>query len=117
MPPQRSVPAWQPPTYPVAAPRQPWWQRDGVISRLLAAAGVAVTLIGVVMLLVLAAQAGFFGPPLRVLGGALLSGAWCLPGCGSTDDQGAKWGQLPWLPQVLQGCISMSSQPPFSTVG
>jgi hypothetical protein len=46
-----------------------------MISRLLAIAGVAVTLIGVVMLLVLAAQAGFFGPPLRVIGGAALSGA------------------------------------------
>ncbi|NMM84497.1 hypothetical protein B2J88_08985 [Rhodococcus sp. SRB_17] len=54
--------------------REPWWQRDGVISRLLAIAGVSVTLIGVVMLLVLAAQAGFFGPPLRVIGGAALSG-------------------------------------------
>ncbi|MCJ0902014.1 DUF2339 domain-containing protein [Rhodococcus sp. ARC_M6] len=54
--------------------REPWWQRDGVISRLLAIAGVSVTLIGVVMLLVLAAQSGFFGPPLRVIGGAALSG-------------------------------------------
>ncbi|WP_305082703.1 MULTISPECIES: DUF2339 domain-containing protein [unclassified Nocardia] len=54
-------------------PRTPWWQRDGVISRLLAVAGVAVTLIGVVMLLVLAAQAGFFGPVLRVVAGAVFS--------------------------------------------
>ncbi|MEC3914357.1 DUF2339 domain-containing protein [Nocardia sp. CDC160] len=55
--------------------RAPWWQREGVISRVLAVAGVAVTLIGVVMLLVLAAQAGFFGPVPRVVAGALFSGA------------------------------------------
>ncbi|WP_324188318.1 DUF2339 domain-containing protein [Nocardia higoensis] len=51
----------------------PWWQRDGMISRVLAVAGVAVTLIGVVMLLVLAAQAGFFGPVPRVVAGAVFS--------------------------------------------
>ncbi|MFI2333693.1 DUF2339 domain-containing protein [Nocardia rhamnosiphila] len=56
-----------------AAPRTPWWQREGVISRLLAVAGVAVTLIGVVMLLVLAAQAGIFGPVPRVVAGAAFS--------------------------------------------
>ncbi|NKY58688.1 DUF2339 domain-containing protein [Nocardia flavorosea] len=55
--------------------RPPWWQREGVISRLLAVAGVAVTLIGVVMLLVLAAQAGIFGPVPRVVAGAVLSAA------------------------------------------
>ncbi|WP_280500836.1 DUF2339 domain-containing protein [Nocardia farcinica] len=53
----------------------PWWQRDGVISRILAVAGVAVTLIGVVMLLVLAAQAGLFGPMPRVVAGAVFSAA------------------------------------------
>ncbi|MFD7842775.1 DUF2339 domain-containing protein [Nocardia sp. NPDC059764] len=53
--------------------REPWWQREGVISRVLAVAGVAVTLIGVVMLLVLAAQAGFFGPVPRVVAGGLFS--------------------------------------------
>lgn len=58
-----------------AAPRTPWWQREGVISRLLAVAGVAVTLIGVVMLLVLAAQAGIFGPVPRVVAGAAFSAA------------------------------------------
>ncbi|MFF0634188.1 DUF2339 domain-containing protein [Nocardia sp. NPDC004151] len=55
--------------------REPWWQREGVISRVLAVAGVAVTLIGVVMLLVLAAQAGFFGPVPRVVAGGLFSAA------------------------------------------
>lgn len=61
------------------APRQPapkaepWWQRDGVISRVLAVAGAGVTLVGVVMLLVLAAQAGWFGPELRVVAGGAFS--------------------------------------------
>ncbi|MFE3546416.1 DUF2339 domain-containing protein [Nocardia sp. NPDC059177] len=53
--------------------RTPWWQREGVISRVLAVAGVGVTLIGVLMLLVLAAQAGFFGPVARVVAGGVFS--------------------------------------------
>ncbi|MFD6389914.1 DUF2339 domain-containing protein [Nocardia sp. NPDC060259] len=57
----------------VRGPRTPWWQREGVISRVLAVAGVGVTLIGVLMLLVLAAQAGFFGPVARVVAGGVLS--------------------------------------------
>ncbi|MFB7876920.1 DUF2339 domain-containing protein [Nocardia sp. NPDC056064] len=57
----------------VPVERTPWWQREGVISRVLAVAGVGVTLIGVLMLLVLAAQAGFFGPVARVVAGAALS--------------------------------------------
>ncbi|WP_280499511.1 DUF2339 domain-containing protein [Nocardia cyriacigeorgica] len=55
--------------------RTPWWQQEGVISRVLAVAGVGVTLIGVVMLLVLAAQAGFFGPVPRVVAGVAFSAA------------------------------------------
>ncbi len=58
---------------PGRAARVPWWQREGVISRVLAVAGVGVTLVGVLMLLVLAAQAGFFGPVARVVAGAALS--------------------------------------------
>ncbi|GAB4589753.1 hypothetical protein Ntsu_75850 [Nocardia sp. IFM 10818] len=69
-------PAAQPPRrLPAREPRTPWWQREGVISRVLAVAGVGVTLIGVVMLLVLAAQAGFFGPVPRVVAGAVFSAA------------------------------------------
>ncbi|MEV6431407.1 DUF2339 domain-containing protein [Nocardia sp. NPDC051463] len=56
-------------------PHTPWWQQEGMISRMLAVAGVGVTLIGVVMLLVLAAQAGLFGPVPRVLAGAMFSAA------------------------------------------
>jgi hypothetical protein len=56
----------------VALPSAP---REGWIGKLLAAAGVAVTLIGVVLLLVLAAQAGLLAPGVRVAGGAVLAGA------------------------------------------
>ncbi|WP_431968360.1 DUF2339 domain-containing protein [Nocardia sp. bgisy134] len=66
-------PGMLPPAPSRREPHVPWWQRDGVISRVLAVAGVAVTLIGVVMLLVLAAQAGFFGPVPRVVSGAVFS--------------------------------------------
>lgn len=45
----------------------------GLIGKVLALAGVGITLIGVVLLLVLAAQAGLLSPPLRVAGGALLA--------------------------------------------
>ncbi|OBK21458.1 hypothetical protein A5634_10080 [Mycobacterium asiaticum] len=45
------------------------------IGKLLAVAGVAVTLIGVVLLLVLAAQAGLLRPEIRVAGGSALAAA------------------------------------------
>lgn len=48
---------------------------EGWIGKLLAVAGVAVTLIGVVLLLVLAAQAGFLRPEFRVAAGAALAAA------------------------------------------
>ena len=47
----------------------------GVIGRVLAAVGVGITLIGIVLLLVLAAQAGLLRPEIRVLGGAVFAGA------------------------------------------
>ncbi|WP_072713654.1 DUF2339 domain-containing protein [Rhodococcus rhodnii] len=71
-PPSPHPPAPYPPASPVPR-REPWWRRDGAISRILAAAGATVTLIGVVMLLVLAAQAGFFGPVARVASGAVVA--------------------------------------------
>ncbi|GAB10225.2 hypothetical protein GOARA_054_00005, partial [Gordonia araii NBRC 100433] len=43
------------------------------IGRVLAAVGVGVTLIGVVLLLILAAQAGLLRPEIRIVGGALLA--------------------------------------------
>lgn len=59
---------------PVMKPRKaPWWQREGVVSKLLVVAGGAITLIGVVMLLVIAARAGLLNPQVRVGGGTVLS--------------------------------------------
>ena len=61
------------PAVPAAARHQP---RDaGWIGKLLAVAGVAVTLIGVVLLLVLAAQAGILRPEIRVGAGGVLAAA------------------------------------------
>lgn len=62
-----------PPPPPPPLPKPP---RDGSwIGKVLAVAGVAVTLIGVVLLLVLAAQAGILRPEIRVAAGAALAGA------------------------------------------
>jgi uncharacterized membrane protein len=81
-PPYRpQAPVYAPPPIsppPVAAPlpSQPRPPRDANwIGKVLAVAGVAVTLIGVVLLLVLAAQAGILRPEIRVAAGALLAGA------------------------------------------
>ena len=61
---------------PAAAPKAPRPPRDASwIGKVLAVAGVAVTLIGVVLLLVLAAQAGILRPEIRVGAGAVLAGA------------------------------------------
>lgn len=67
-------PPFRPPLHPVVAP--PKRERsEGWIGKLLAVAGVAVTLIGVVLLLVLAAQAGILRPEFRVAAGAVLAAA------------------------------------------
>ena len=63
----------QTPTPP--APREPRFSREQMVAALLAAAGIAVTLIGVVLLLAMAAREGFLTPPVRVGGGAVLVGA------------------------------------------
>ncbi len=70
-PPPPAPPPRQAPPVPQVRP-----QRDeGWIGKVLAVAGVAVTLIGVVLLLVLAAQAGILRPEIRVGAGAVLAGA------------------------------------------
>ncbi len=84
-PPQPAMPYWPPPPpppwprpAPVPPPPKSVVARDpdrGWIGKALAVAGVAVTLIGVVLLLVLAAQAGLLRPELRVSAGALLAGS------------------------------------------
>ncbi|MGH3753479.1 MAG: DUF2339 domain-containing protein [Pseudonocardiaceae bacterium] len=56
------------------APRRPGLlEREGASSTMLAWAGGAVTLLGVLLLLVLAVQRGWLGPLPRVLGGAALA--------------------------------------------
>lgn len=62
-------------------PRPSWSERisaaseRGLIGKILATLGVGVTLIGVALLLVLAAQAGILRPEIRVAGGSLLAAA------------------------------------------
>ncbi|WP_228122457.1 DUF2339 domain-containing protein [Saccharothrix syringae] len=71
------APHWPPPppAAPPAPPRPSLFDRlgqDGAGSKLLAWVGGAVTLLGVVLLLVLAVQRGYLGPVPRVVGGAAL---------------------------------------------
>ncbi len=60
---------------PPVPPRPPRERSEGWIGKVLAVADVAVTLIGVVLLLVLAAQAGILRPEIRVGAGAVLAAA------------------------------------------
>jgi uncharacterized membrane protein len=86
MPAPMPPPGYVPPLYPgqwqapAPTPRQKSslfeaLGKDGAGSRVLAWVGGAVTLLGVVLLLVLAVQRGWLGPLPRVLGGAALGGA------------------------------------------
>ncbi|MUM19106.1 DUF2339 domain-containing protein [Mycobacterium sp. CBMA271] len=50
-----------------------FWTREGFASKAMAFAGAVVTLAGVVMLLVLAAKSGYFGPIPRMMSGAVLA--------------------------------------------
>ncbi len=76
-----ATPAWSPPGRgalppPLAGPREPvvaWYRREGAVTRVLAVAGAVITMAGVAMLLVLAAQRGWFGPASRVGAGAALA--------------------------------------------
>jgi hypothetical protein len=65
----QTAPVGLPPVVASVPPRSDNW-----IGKVLAVAGVAVTLVGVVLLLVLAAQAGILRPEIRVGMGALLAG-------------------------------------------
>ena len=51
----------------------PWYRREGAVTRVLAVAGAVITMAGVAMFLVLAAQRGWFGPEARVAAGAVLA--------------------------------------------
>jgi uncharacterized membrane protein len=74
---------------PPAAPRSEHW-----IGKALAVAGVAVTLVGVVLLVVLAAQAGILRPEVRVGAGALLAGALVGIGCWLSRRPGGRVGAI-----------------------
>ncbi|QQQ76436.1 DUF2339 domain-containing protein [Saccharothrix sp. 6-C] len=72
----RPAPHWSPAPPPPPGPTLfDRLGKDGAGSKLLAWVGGAVTLLGVVLLLVLAVQRGYLGPLPRVLGGAALGGA------------------------------------------
>ena len=73
--PQYSAQQYQPPPTGAAPPTPRPQRSEGWIGKVLAVAGVAVTLIGVVLLLVLAAQAGILRPEIRVAAGAALAAA------------------------------------------
>ncbi|MFE2752410.1 DUF2339 domain-containing protein [Actinosynnema sp. NPDC059335] len=68
------VPHWTPAPPPPGPTLFDRLAKDGAGSKLLAWVGGAVTLLGVVLLLVLAVQRGYLGPVPRVLGGAALGG-------------------------------------------
>ncbi|MDX8144158.1 DUF2339 domain-containing protein [Lentzea sp. BCCO 10_0061] len=100
MPPGQQFPGQQPPPgrqfppppqaqWPHPQQQQPWPQqpqapretlfeklgKDGAGAKLLAWVGGAITVLGFVLLLVLAVQRGWLGPMPRVIGGAVFSGA------------------------------------------
>lgn len=70
---------YPPPPPPAYLPPRPklteWLGKEGAGSKLLVWIGGAVTLVGVVLMLVLAIQRGWIGPVPRVLLGAVLAGA------------------------------------------
>ncbi|MDA2890824.1 DUF2339 domain-containing protein [Mycolicibacterium sp. BiH015] len=76
------------------APKPPKQKSEGWIGKLLAVAGVAVTLIGVVLLLVLAAQAGILRPEFRVAAGAVLAGALVAAGWWLNNRPGGRVGAI-----------------------
>jgi uncharacterized membrane protein len=70
---QQYRPVVQPAASAPVPPKPRPERAEGWIGKVLAVAGVAVTLVGVVLLLVLAAQAGILRPEFRVAGGAVLA--------------------------------------------
>ena len=92
--------ATQPPPPPAGPvrPREPWYRREGAVTRVLAVSGAVLTLAGVTMLLVLAVRQGWFGPAARVTAGALLATALGVLGTrgGARDrGRGARVGSAP----------------------
>ncbi|WP_112276197.1 DUF2339 domain-containing protein [Lentzea terrae] len=81
VPPQQQWPQPPPPQWPAPQPPPPRETlfeklgKDGAGSKLLAWVGGAITVLGFVLLLILAIQRGWLGPMPRVIGGAVFSGA------------------------------------------
>jgi uncharacterized membrane protein len=71
--PQATQPVAVTPPVAMSAPSARPDRSEGWIGKVLAVAGVAVTLVGVVLLVVLAAQAGILRPGIRVTAGAVLA--------------------------------------------
>lgn len=86
--PPRGLPPAPPRRAPSPSPRRAWSP-----ARLLAVTGAAITVLGVVLLLVLAAGRGWFGPEARVAGGAVLGLA--LVGVGARVRRRAEGAQAP----------------------
>lgn len=72
---EQESPSVTPPPAVTSTPRAPRFTREQIVAGVLAAAGGAVTLIGVVLLLVMAAREGLLTRPVRVGGGAVLAAA------------------------------------------
>ncbi|GBE66613.1 hypothetical protein MFM001_30750 [Mycobacterium sp. MFM001] len=88
-------PGWLPPRTRRPRERREWQLPDsGVIGKILAVAGVAVTLVGVVLLLVLAAKAGLLRPQIRVAGGAALAVALVAVGARLAGRPGGRVGAI-----------------------
>ena len=85
---------------PPPPPKPSLWQRmtaesgGGLIGKILAVAGVAVTLVGVVMMLVLAAQAGILRPEIRVGAGSALAIALIVIAIRMADRPGGRVGAI-----------------------
>lgn len=93
--PQRPWPPVPPvPPVPTAVPKVRRERSQGWIGKLLAVAGVAVTLIGVVLLLVLAAQAGILRPEFRVAAGGALAAGLVVAGCWLQRRPGGRVGAI-----------------------
>ncbi|MGE2716710.1 DUF2339 domain-containing protein, partial [Mycolicibacterium litorale] len=82
------------PPPPPPVPPVPRERSEGWIGKVLAVAGVAVTLIGVVLLLVLAAQAGILRPEIRVGAGAALAAGLVAVGCRVNAREGGRVGGI-----------------------
>ena len=69
---------WPQQSWPAPQPRETLFEKlgkDGAGAKLLAWVGGAITVLGFVLLLILAVQRGWLGPMPRVIGGAVFSGA------------------------------------------